>query len=92
MPYFLVSYTYGPRVPNHEELRQPHRDWIASLGETLVIGGVHEGHGGTLVFEAADSDTVEALVARDPFVSGRVVVEHPVRPWRPALGRLAHHF
>lgn len=89
MPYFVATYAYTPDTTTRDAVRPAHREWLASLGDTLVLSGPTDADGAVLVFEAADAAAVEGLLDADPFtVDGGVVASRTVVGWNPVLGRL----
>ncbi|WP_432483042.1 YciI family protein [Kineococcus esterisolvens] len=89
MPYFVATYAYTPDTTARDEVRPVHREWLAGLGERLVLSGPTDADGAVLVFEADDAAAVEALLDEDPFTTGGIVAERRVVGWNPVLGRLA---
>ncbi|WP_337061283.1 YciI family protein [Kineococcus sp. G2] len=89
MPYFVATYAYTPDTALRDEVRPVHREWLAGLGERLVLSGPTDADGAVLVFEAPDAAAVEALLEQDPFTVRGIVAERRVVGWNPILGRLA---
>ncbi|NAZ76901.1 hypothetical protein GTQ99_15945 [Kineococcus sp. T13] len=89
MPHFVARYEYTSDTAARDEVRPVHREWLASLGDTLIMSGPTDAGGAVLVFEAADAAGVQALLDADPFVTdGRVVAARSVVGWTVVLGRL----
>jgi len=90
VPYFVATYQYTADTETRDVVRPTHREWLADLGETLVLSGPTDADGAVLVFEAADADAVRALLEEDPFaLQGGVIAETTVVGWTPVLGRLS---
>jgi uncharacterized protein YciI len=88
MPLFVVTYDYTPDVAARDAVRPAHREWLASLGDALVLSGPTDADGAFLVFEGESAAAVEAVLDADPFfVDGRVVGARSVAGWTPVLGR-----
>lgn len=88
MSFFVVTYAYSPDVSARDAVRPAHREWLASLGDALVLSGPTDAEGAFLVFEAETAADVEATLDADPFfVDGRIVAGRTVAGWTPVLGR-----
>jgi uncharacterized protein len=89
--YYLLFYDYGE---NAVERRAPYREAHLKLAQEartrgeLVMGGAFADpvDGALLVFQAADSSTVEEFVKKDPYVASGLVTAWRIRPWTVALG------
>ncbi|MGI4896046.1 MAG: YciI family protein, partial [Janthinobacterium lividum] len=78
MPYFVATYAYTPDTASRDAARPEHREWLASLGDTLVLSGPTDAAGAVLVFEAADAAAVENLLDQDPFQAHGIVARREV--------------
>jgi uncharacterized protein YciI len=88
MSFFVVTYAYTPDVAARDAVRATHREWLASLGDTLVLSGPTDADGAFLVFEDESAAAVEKTLDADPFVvDGRIVGARSVAGWTPVLGR-----
>ena len=86
MPHVVATYRYGPGTGGRrDELRPEHRTYLASL-DGLLLSGPTDDDGAVLVFDAASTAEVEALLDADPFVTGGVVAERSVVGWTVVLG------
>jgi uncharacterized protein YciI len=89
--YFLLFYDY---VDNIVERRAPHREAHLSLvreyvarGEVVLAGAFADPvNGATFVFKVDDKTTVEAFVAKDPYVVDGLVTAWRIRAWTVVVG------
>lgn len=88
MSFFVVTYAYSPDVAARDEVRPAHREWLASLGDTLVLSGPTDDDRAVIVAEGSGAAEVTALFDADPFhVDGRVIASRVVAGWNVVLGR-----
>ena len=89
--HFLLFYEYSE---DYLEKRQAFRGahlklaWAAQDRGELLLGGVLEDpvDTGVLLFKAESREVVEAFVAQDPYVQGKLVKSWRVRPWNTVVG------
>jgi len=91
VPIFAVHYTYSDpaAAAGRDAVRPEHRAWLTSLiaaGSLLSTGPYPDGSGGLLLFQTPDEATVQALLAQDPFVGGKLVDAVRVVEWKPVMG------
>jgi uncharacterized protein YciI len=89
VPYFVATYAYTDDTATRDAVRPAHREYLASLGERLVVSGPTDAEGAVLVFEAADAAEVSSMLDADPFAGRGVVAQRTVVGWTPVTGRLA---
>jgi uncharacterized protein YciI len=85
--------------PGHAHVRAENRSaHLAFLGEhadaVKIAGPLLEDDGdgmvgSLLIIEAPDRDTLEALLARDPYAEAGLFAGVDIRPWRWVVGRPA---
>jgi uncharacterized protein YciI len=89
MDLFAVHYEYDGRSAERDAIRSEHLAYLDSLvssGDLIAYGRYRDDGppGALFIYEASGPDSVEGLVARDPYVAGGFVPLHSVRLW-PAL-------
>lgn len=92
MAFFTVVWKYTDDTQLIDEARGPHGAYLKELiaaGSLRIAGPLEDGTGGILVFEAADQAELKPLLDGDPYVSGGVVVDTQIYPFKPVLGALA---
>jgi uncharacterized protein len=97
MPQFLVIAHDGtdPDAPaRRQEVRPRHFEALAPMierGEMVVGGAILDEQGAmigsTCIVEMADRAAVDAWLAREPYVTGKVWQQVEVRPFRVAVTR-----
>jgi hypothetical protein len=89
--YWILFYDYvddymerrTPIRPEHFGLANEFRD----RGELVIAGAFADpADGAALVFKADSRDTVEAFIARDPYVRDGLVSGWRIREWTVVLG------
>ena len=88
MSFFLVTYEYTGDPEAQHQVRPAHRDFLRSLGPTLVVSGPTDARGAALIFEAVGAAEVETLLDEDPFWKQGFIGARRVAGWTPVLGRL----
>ena len=66
------------------EFRPKHRDYLAGLmkdGKVAAAGPYADGSGTLIIYDVANIDEANAIVAADPFTSGGIFVSCEVIPW-----------
>ncbi|HEY7288044.1 MAG TPA: YciI-like protein [Vicinamibacterales bacterium] len=93
MPCFALFYDL---VDNFIERRQPYRaDHLALLdeaqraGRLILAGPLQPADTALLVFRTDTASDVEAIVARDPYVTNGLVTSWRVREWTVVTGSAA---
>lgn len=91
MPYFALTYdVVDDYLERRAPLRAEHLRLATEFVESgsLVLAGLLDEppDRALLVFRAADRSTVEAFVARDPYVREGLVRRWTVRPWTAVVG------
>jgi uncharacterized protein YciI len=89
--HYLLLYDY---VQNAVERRAPHREAHLALareaharGELLLGGALADPvDGAVLLFRCDSPATVEAFVAKDPYVAAGIVTRWRIRPWTVVIG------
>lgn len=94
---FAVMYSYHPDSALQDATRPLHLEHLRGLVEVgaLVASGpwgADEARGGLLIFHAEDREAVQAIVDRDPFMTGGVVAACEIHEWVPLLGPAAQAF
>lgn len=90
---FAAVIAYDPQDSRLAEVRPPHRKYLADLLEQnkLVISGPFtEGGGALIVYETANKEEAEALLAADPFTTSGVFTSWTIRPWNPIFFHQGH--
>lgn len=90
--HYCLFYDY---VEGVLEKRAPYRDGHLKLAREavdrgeMVLGGAYADpvDGALLVFRCDDPSTVEAFVAKDPYVANGLVTSWRIRPWTVVLGQ-----
>lgn len=90
MSIFAVQYTYDDRRDEQDAVRPDHRAYLRGLqeqGTLLASGPWAEGRpGALLVFRTDDAQTLEALLAADPFARAGLIADTSVRGWNVVIG------
>lgn len=94
MAVYAVIYSYTDDDDTLNRVRPEHRNYLSGLVDQdhlLISGPFASGElpGGLLVFKADDRETVEELVAKDPFTEAGVIAEYTLTEWEPIMGPLA---
>ena len=88
MPHFVATYAYTDDTAARDAVRPEHRQYLAGLGDRLVLSGPTDANGAVLVFDADSAAAVEELLDADPFAREGLVASRAVVGWTPVLGRL----
>lgn len=92
MAIFVVEFLYNVDRAGRQELHPAHAENLGRLAErgVLVLGGPLVGeNGGLLVYEVADREELDAVLADEPYVRGGIVAETRIRQWSPGRGSWA---
>lgn len=92
MATYAVFYSYGPAELQAQH-RPAHRAYLTQLAEEgkLHAAGAYQDAGepgALLIFEAADQQELEALIAADPMSTGRVLTGYSFRSWSAVIGKV----
>ena len=91
---FAVKYIYGGDPQAMDEVRPRHKDFLEKLhleGTLRVSGPIapEDGGGALLIIEAADRDTVSAIMDGDPFHRSGFIAERSISQWNVFFGGFA---
>jgi uncharacterized protein YciI len=78
----IVQYT--PDTSLIAKVRPAHRQYLTSVfeqGKIVMSGPFTDDRGALMVYEAANAEEVEAIIAADPFAQSGVFVSWELRPW-----------
>ena len=86
MTLWMIEYTYDDNTAGRDQHRPAHRAYLEDLREAgdMVAFGRFEDDGvpgALLIAHAATRDSVEALIAEDPFVTQGLVATYRIRQW-----------
>ena len=87
MAWYLVEIRYVQE--KLEEVRPRHREFLAQLvseGILAIAGPLADNTGGVMLYQAADRDSLQSLLDRDPYATEGVIAERTVREYKPVLG------
>ncbi|WP_211290829.1 YciI family protein [Kineococcus xinjiangensis] len=85
---FVATYSYTEDTAARDAVRAEHREYLAGLGERLVLSGPTDANGAVLVFDVPAAADVERILDADPFTRAGLVAARTVVGWTPVLGRL----
>lgn len=89
MATFVVQLVFGDDREHLQQVRPQHREYCRELGErgVLLAGGPYvDGDGAILVYETADADELQRVLAADPYAEAGVIASADVREWTPRTG------
>jgi uncharacterized protein len=78
----IVQYTTDASLI--AKVRPAHRQYLTSVfeqGKIVMSGPFTDDRGALMVYEAANREEVEAIIAADPFSQNGVFVSWELRPW-----------
>jgi hypothetical protein len=87
MAWYLVEIRYVPE--KLAEVRPRHREFLSQLVEQGIValaGPFADNTAGVVLYQAADRDSLQELLDRDPYAVEGVVAERIVREFKPVLG------
>ena len=87
MAWYLVEIRYVQE--KLEEVRPRHREFLAQLvseGILAIAGPLADNTGGVMLYQAADRDSLQSLLDRDPYAVEGVIAERTIREYKPVLG------
>ncbi|CCQ16674.1 putative uncharacterized protein [Rhodococcus sp. AW25M09] len=77
MPIFVVEYAYSPETSSgRDDHRTDHRAWLRELERRKILRSsspLPDHSGSTMIVEGADKETVERLLAHDPFALAHLI-------------------
>jgi uncharacterized protein len=86
MTTFAVQFLFDRDEDARLAVRPRHREYLRELtasGRLRLAGPFADGDGALLVYDVADRDELEAILARDPYFAGGdpVASIHSIRAW-----------
>jgi uncharacterized protein len=88
MAKFAVILTYSSDNEKRQAVRPSHRDYLRSLadqGKLLHAGPFADDSGSLIVYEAASSDEVQAILNDDPFTKEGIITDSVIREWNRVM-------
>ena len=90
MPLYTVTYEH-PDETGWQQHLQPHILWLQDrlMDETLLASGPFgdaQPKAALLVLSAPDRETLDAIIASDPFAEHGLIANMAVREWDPIFG------
>ena len=88
MPYLITAYDHPGKDAMREEVRQAHRDYLASFGKRLLASGAlldETGQniiGGASLFDTEDREEAVRFEAEDPYAKAGIRAQVDIRQWR----------
>ncbi len=88
MPYLITAYDHPNMEAEREEVRQAHRNYLASFGKRLLASGALLDASGTAIiggaslFDTDDREEALRFEAEDPYAKAGIRAEVTVTPWR----------
>ena len=94
--HYLLFYDYAPDyLERRAQFRADHLAlaWEYMDRGLLLLGGVLEDpvDSAVLLFQADSPQVVEAFVAQDPYVRGKLAISWRIRPWNTVVGAGSAH-
>ncbi len=89
MAKFVVELVYGDDTDHRLEVRPAHREYcrqLAERGTLLAAGPYTDNEGALLVYEAADLEELNQVLAADPYTEADVIAKTTVREWNAVTG------
>jgi len=89
MPLYVLEYQFPEDSSRRLAARSRHRAYLAELKrqkKVIAAGPFSDGSGALIIYETADADELERLLARDPYGSAEVYGERIIREWGPFIG------
>lgn len=90
MSLYAVRYTYDSRTDRQDEVRPEHRAYLRGLADRGALHGsgpfADGDPGALLILDAPDRQTLDALLAADPFALVGVIAAVEVRMWNVVIG------
>jgi uncharacterized protein YciI len=86
---FMVELVFGVNRDERLAVRPAHREYLAGLaarGKLVVAGPWANDTGAVVVYDVADREELERILAEDPYTPAGVVAETRVREWTPIVG------
>jgi uncharacterized protein YciI len=89
VPWFVVEQRYVDQQ-RRTEVRPRHLEYLRGLaaeGRVVAAGPWVAGTGSLIVYDAPDEATARAMLAADPYTTGRVTELISLREWSPVIQR-----
>lgn len=86
---FMVEFVFGVNRDERLAVRPAHREYLAKLAAegTMVAAGPWANEtGAVVIYDVADREALDRLLAEDPYTSAGVIAETRIREWQPILG------
>jgi len=88
MPFLITAYDHPEKETERENVRQAHREYLASFGKRLLASGAlldEAGEnivGGASLFDTDDRDEALRFEAEDPYAKAGIRADVKVVQWR----------
>lgn len=88
MPYLITAYDHPNKEAERENVRQAHRDYLASFGKRLLASGALLDEagvnivGGASLFDTEDRDEALRFESEDPYAKAGIRADVRVVKWR----------
>ena len=88
MPFLITAIDHPNKDAEREEVRQAHRDYLASFGKRLLASGAlldESGEniiGGASLFDTDDREEALRFESEDPYAKAGIRADVQVVPWR----------
>ncbi|MEN0041111.1 MAG: YciI family protein [Pseudomonadota bacterium] len=88
MPYLITAIDHPDKEAEREQVRQAHRDYLASFGKQLLASGAlldDSGEtiiGGASLLDTDDRDEALRFERKDPYAKAGIRATVQVVPWR----------
>lgn len=88
MPFLITAYDYPNKETELEDVRQAHRDYLASFGKRLLGSGAlldETGKkivGGASLFDTDDRGEALRFESEDPYAKAGIRADVTIVPWR----------
>jgi len=88
VPFLITAYDHPNKQAEREEVRQVHRDYLASFGKRLLASGAlldETGEnivGGASLFDTDDRDEALRFESEDPYAKAGIRADVNIVQWR----------
>lgn len=88
MPYLITAYDHPDMATEREEVRQAHREYLASFGKRLLASGAlldETGEkivGGTSLLDTDDQLEAQRFESEDPYAKAGIRADVKIVQWR----------
>ena len=88
MPFLITAYDHPNKEAEREEVRQSHRDYLASFGKQLLASGALLNEtgdkivGGASLFDSDDRDEALRFELEDPYAKAGIRADVKIVQWR----------